>query len=141
MAAYESTHASTPMPTPRQSRLVWAAVLTAPLASLGDLQAGYTLALFACSRSARYLPLASTAMATLWVLAAIWYAGRFDSAREQPARGAMARYARLYEAAAGPSRGGPMGWVAVVAVVLNLMALLVVLAMAIPRVVLDPCWR
>ncbi len=141
MSACESSHASTPMHTPRQAILVWAAVVTAPAASLGDLQAGYTLTLFACSRGLHFLPLVSTAIALVWVASAILYASRFDSAEEKPPRQPFAGYARMYEAAAGQATAGPMGWVAFLAVGLNAAALLVIVGMAIPRLMLDPCWR
>lgn len=128
---YEPSHPMQPVPTPHQVRLLWASVLAAPVVALGDLQAGYTLALLACSRGLRWLPLVSTLVALAASAAAIWYAHAFGGHGPERRRGVS------------PADGEPTsnGWVAVVAVSLNLMTILVVLAMAVPRLVLDPCWR
>lgn len=120
-----------PVPTPRQVRLLWACVVAAPVVALGDLQAGYTLVLFACSRSLRWLPLTSTAVALAIAATAAWYASAFG--RRGVATGT--------HAVPGAAEPGSNGWVAVMALGLNLMAALVVLAMAVPRLGLDPCWR
>lgn len=128
---FEQSHPMVPVPTPRQVRLLWASVVAAPVVALGDLQAGYTLALFACSRSMRWLPLVSTVLALATAAAAVWYAHAFGGHGLSRLRGAR-------PADAEPASNG---WVALVAVALNLMATVVVLAMAVPRLVLDPCWR
>jgi len=120
-----------PVPTPTQVRWLWASVLAAPLVALGDLQVGYTLALFACSRGLRWLPLLSTGVALITIAGACWYARGFCDRGLSTRRG-------VAPADAEPTSNG---WVALVALALNLMAALVVLAMAVPRLVLDPCWR
>lgn len=129
--AYTDAHAMVPTHTPGQVRGLWATVLVAPIASLGDLQAGYTLALFACTRGLPLLPLASTVVAIVCVAAALWYAHGFEGLRPAQARGVDV----------GDTQPASNGWIALVAIGLNLMALLVILAMAVPRLVLDPCWR
>lgn len=128
---YETSHPMLPVPTPRQVRGLWASLLTAPIAVLGDLQAGYTLALFACSRELPWLPLVSTFVALVAAGGATWYAHAFGG-------DGLARRGGVAPAASEPASNG---WVARLAVALNLMAALVVLAMAVPRLVLDPCWR
>lgn len=129
---YETSHPMLPVPTPRQVRGLWGSVLTAPVVLLGDLQAGYILALFACSRhEVWWLPLMSTLVAVGAAGWATWYAHGFGA-------DGLARRGGVAPADAEPTSNG---WVALLAVGLNLMAALVVLAMAVPRLVLDPCWR